>query len=122
MTFYNSDSIPTNATMSVADMTSEFPGLSEFGRLGRHVGENVNIPVDLKRQRQSYASLTSQTIWESRYAHNLGQFFKIIAKCSLRKLVNIVTQTFIFAWEPSYSLALVVAKANQLDLPAAVQT
>lgn len=47
MTLDICDKIPTNATMSVADMTSEFPGLGVFGRLRRHVGEIVNIPVDL---------------------------------------------------------------------------
>lgn len=45
--FNTRDNIPTDATMSVADMTSEFPGLGEFGRLRGHVGEKVNTAVDL---------------------------------------------------------------------------
>lgn len=70
---YICDKIPTNATMSVADMTSELPGLGAFGRLWRHVGEKVNIPVDLTGPTRPLLARLAKTTRASRCSHNFGQ-------------------------------------------------
>lgn len=70
---YICDKIPTNATMSVADMTSELPGLGVFGRLWRHVGQKVNIPVDLTGSTRPLLARLAKTTRASRCSHNFGQ-------------------------------------------------
>lgn len=73
MTFNTCDKIPTNATMSVADMTSEFPGLGVFGRLRRHVGEKVNTHLDWNGTTKTTLARLAKTTRESRCSHNFWQ-------------------------------------------------
>lgn len=73
MTTNTCNKIPTNATMSVTDMTSEFPGLGVFSRLRRHVGEKVNIPVDLNGTTRPMLARLAKTTGESICSHNFRQ-------------------------------------------------
>lgn len=67
------EKIHTNATMSVADMTSELPGLGAFGRLWRHVVEKVNTPVNLNSPTRPLLARVAKTTRESRRSHKSGQ-------------------------------------------------
>lgn len=67
------DKTPTNATMSVADVTPELPSLGVFGRLWRHVGEKVHIAADLTAPTRPLLARLAKTTPESRCSHNFGQ-------------------------------------------------
>lgn len=73
--------------MSVADMTSEFPGLGVFGRLRRHVGEKVNIPEDLNGTTRPMLAQLAKTTRESRCYHTFGD--ELATRFKIRLMSNI---------------------------------